>query len=88
MTKVVSCIHKRLPVDGAQVCTKYRMPPLSRTVWSSNKGKGNELEVAQPLIISENEFELVMGLFEKITHEKTEFFHHVCRAIDFILIVG
>ena len=62
--------------------------PLSCTVWSSNKGKGNEPEVAQPLTISENEFELVMGLFEKITHKKTEFLHHVCRAIDFVLIVG
>ena len=62
--------------------------PSSRTVWSSNKGKGNEPEVAQPLTISENEFELMTGLFEKITHEKTEFLHHVCRAIDFVLLVG
>ena len=62
--------------------------PLSHTVWSSNKGKWNEPEVAQPLTISENVFELVMGLFENITHEKTKFLHHVCRAIDFILIVG
>ena len=62
--------------------------PLSHTVWSSNKGKGNEPEVAQPLTISENEFKLMMGLFEKITHKKTEFLHHVCRAIDFVLIVG
>jgi hypothetical protein len=32
------------------------------------------LDVAQP---SEDEFELVMGLFEKATLEKTEFLHHV-----------
>lgn len=44
---------------------------------SSNKGKGKEPEITQPLTMSENEFELVMGLFEKITHEKTEFLHHV-----------
>jgi enhancer of polycomb-like protein len=43
----------------------------------SAKAKGKEPEVSQPLIISEDEFELVMGLFEKETHEKTEFLHHV-----------
>jgi enhancer of polycomb-like protein len=43
----------------------------------SAKAKGKEPEVVQPLVISENEFELVMGLFEKVTHEKTEFLHHV-----------
>ena len=58
------------------------------TFRSSNKGKGKEPEVAQPLGMSENEFELVMGLFEKITHEKTEFLHHVCGVIYFVLIVG
>jgi enhancer of polycomb-like protein len=42
----------------------------------SAKAKGKEPEVVQPLVISENEFELVMGLFEKVTHEKTEFLHH------------
>ena len=29
----------------------------------------------------EDEFELVMGLFEKVTHEKTDFLHHVCHCI-------
>jgi enhancer of polycomb-like protein len=43
----------------------------------SAKVKGKEPEVIQRLTISENEFELVMGLFEKATHEKTEFLHHV-----------
>ncbi|KAG5635227.1 hypothetical protein H0H81_011992 [Sphagnurus paluster] len=43
----------------------------------SAKGKGKEPESTQPLIITEDEFELVMGLFEKITHEKTEYLHHV-----------
>lgn len=42
----------------------------------SAKAKGKEPEVSQPLVISEDEFELVMGLFEKETHEKTEFLHH------------
>jgi hypothetical protein len=35
------------------------------------KAEGKEPEVVQPLTISENEFELVMGLFAKVTHEKT-----------------
>ena len=49
--------------------------------WQSNKGlaaqrksEGQEPGVAQPIVISEDEFELVMGLS---THEKMEFLHHV-----------
>ena len=33
----------------------------------------------QPIVISEDEFELVTGLCEKVTNEKTEFLHHVCH---------
>ncbi|KAI0047478.1 hypothetical protein FA95DRAFT_1518958 [Auriscalpium vulgare] len=42
----------------------------------SSKAKGKEPDLPVPVVISEDEFELVMGLFEKITHEKTEFLHH------------
>ncbi|GBE89019.1 Enhancer of polycomb-like protein [Sparassis crispa] len=42
----------------------------------SAKAKGKEPEVAQPVVMTEDEFELVMALFEKVTHEKTEFLHH------------
>ncbi|KAH7904491.1 hypothetical protein BJ138DRAFT_1237334 [Hygrophoropsis aurantiaca] len=42
----------------------------------SAKSKGKEPESAQAVGIAEDEFELVMGIFEKITHEKTEFLHH------------
>jgi enhancer of polycomb-like protein len=49
----------------------------TRTSQRSAKAKGKEPDVAQPIVISEDEFELVMGLFEKVTHEKTEFLHHV-----------
>ncbi|KAH9020325.1 enhancer of polycomb-like-domain-containing protein [Lactarius pseudohatsudake] len=48
----------------------------TRTSQRSAKAKGKEPDVAQPVVISEDEFELVMGLFEKVTHEKTEFLHH------------
>ena len=37
-------------------------------------------DIAQPIIISEDEFELVMGLFEKVTHKKAEFLH-ICYCI-------
>ena len=36
---------------------------------------------APPPKLLEDEFELVMGLFEKATHEKTEFLHRVCHRI-------
>ncbi|KAH9949542.1 enhancer of polycomb-like-domain-containing protein [Amylocystis lapponica] len=42
----------------------------------SAKGKGKDPDVNQSVVMSEDEFELVMALFEKITHEKTEFLHH------------
>lgn len=47
----------------------------TRTSARSAKAKGKEPESAQ-VVISEDAFELVMGLFEKTTHEKTEFLHH------------
>ncbi|KAJ2925726.1 hypothetical protein H1R20_g11362, partial [Candolleomyces eurysporus] len=48
----------------------------TRTSARSAKAKGKEPDLNQPVVISEDEFELVMGLFEKVTHEKTEFLHH------------
>jgi enhancer of polycomb-like protein len=48
----------------------------------SAKAKGKEPEISQPLVISEDEFELVMGLLEKETHDKTEFLHHVCSWLS------
>jgi enhancer of polycomb-like protein len=43
----------------------------------SAKAKGKEPEPSQPIAITEDEFELVMGIFEKVTHDTTEFLHHV-----------
>jgi enhancer of polycomb-like protein len=43
----------------------------------SAKAKGKEPDIVQPIAMSEDEFELVMSVFEKVTHEKTEFLHHV-----------
>ena len=50
----------------------------TRTSSRSTKAKGKEPESSQPVVISEDEFELVMGVFEKVTHERTEYLHHVC----------
>ncbi len=43
----------------------------------STKAKGKESDNNSPIEISEDQFELVMGLFELITHEETEYLHHV-----------
>ncbi|KAJ7746872.1 enhancer of polycomb-like-domain-containing protein [Mycena maculata] len=43
----------------------------------SAKAKGKEPESSSPVAVNEDEFELVMGLFEKVTHEKTEHLHLV-----------
>ncbi|TFK70814.1 hypothetical protein BDN72DRAFT_503858 [Pluteus cervinus] len=48
----------------------------TRTSARSAKAKGKEPDVSQPVVVSEDDFELVMGIFEKVTHEKTEFLHH------------
>jgi enhancer of polycomb-like protein len=47
----------------------------------SAKAKGKEPEVVQPVVITEDEFELVMGLFEKVTQDKTPFLNHVRPVI-------
>jgi hypothetical protein len=52
-----------------------------RTSQCSAKAKGKEPNIAQPIVIWEDEFELVMGLFEKVTHKNTKFLHHVCHCI-------
>lgn len=43
----------------------------------ASKAKGKDPDIPQPVHMSEDEFELVMAIFEKVTHEKTEFLHHV-----------
>lgn len=43
----------------------------------SSKSRGKEPEMNTPVTMSEEEFELVMGIFEKITHDNTPFLHVV-----------
>ena len=54
----------------------------------SAKAKGKEPESCQPTTISEDEFELVMGLYEKITHERTEYLHHVRHLLLWSLLLS
>lgn len=42
----------------------------------SSKAKGKEPDLSAPVVMSEDEFELVMAVFEKVTHDKTEYLHH------------
>ncbi|KAK0201481.1 enhancer of polycomb-like-domain-containing protein [Desarmillaria ectypa] len=48
----------------------------ARTSGRTTKGKGKEADTSNPISVKEDEFELVMGLFELITHEETEYLHH------------
>ncbi|THH09472.1 hypothetical protein EW145_g1997 [Phellinidium pouzarii] len=41
----------------------------------SSKSKGKEAEALMPVSMSELDFELVMGLFEKVTNDNTPFLH-------------
>jgi enhancer of polycomb-like protein len=43
----------------------------------SAKARGKEPEVQSAMLLTEDQFELVMGLFEKWTQDKAEFLHHV-----------
>jgi len=47
----------------------------TRTSARSAKAKGKEPDISQSVVISEDEFKLVMGVFEKVTHERTEYLH-------------
>ena len=62
--------------QGAVSSSSAAGPRTSR----SAKAKGKEPDVSQAVAMSEDEFELVMGIFEKVTHVKTPFLHHVCRS--------
>lgn len=53
----------------------------TRTSQHSAKAKGKVYNFAQPVVIPEDKFELVMGLFEKVTYGKTKILHHVCHHI-------
>ncbi|KAF9264627.1 hypothetical protein L218DRAFT_234186 [Marasmius fiardii PR-910] len=48
----------------------------TRTSARSAKARGKEPDSPCAVSMNEDEFELVMGLYEKMTHEKTEFLHH------------
>jgi enhancer of polycomb-like protein len=41
-----------------------------------SKAKASGPDFSAPVVISEDEFELVVAVFERITHDKTEYLHH------------
>ena len=57
--------------------SKALSTPGMRTSTHSAKAKGKKPEPLQPVADPEDEFELVMGVFEKVTHEHTEFLYQV-----------
>ncbi|KAG6812507.1 hypothetical protein H0H92_002506 [Tricholoma furcatifolium] len=61
---------------GEGTSAQGSLSSTTRTSSRSAKGKGKEPEQSQLLVITEDELELVMGLYEKVTHEKTEYLHH------------
>ena len=58
----------------------------TRTSQRRAKAKGKVYTFTQPVVIPEDKFELVMGLFEKVTYEKTKFLHHVCHHIIYTVV--
>ncbi|PBK77793.1 hypothetical protein ARMSODRAFT_9115 [Armillaria solidipes] len=61
---------------GVGTSSQAALNPGTRTSARSTKAKGKESDNNSPIEISEDQFELVMGLFELITHEETEYLHH------------
>lgn len=53
----------------------------------SAKAKGKEAEASTPITMTEGDFELVMGLFEKVTHDNTPFLH-VVRVLPFQCMIN
>ena len=65
---------------GEGMSTQSANATSSTRAARSAKAKGKEPDVVQPMLMTEDEFELVMAIFEKVTHEKTEFLHHVSSS--------
>ncbi|KAK0441186.1 enhancer of polycomb-like-domain-containing protein [Desarmillaria tabescens] len=61
---------------GVGTSSQAALSSGTRTSARSTKAKGKDSDNNSPIEISEDQFELVMGLFELITHEETEYLHH------------
>ncbi|KAJ7089681.1 enhancer of polycomb-like-domain-containing protein [Mycena belliarum] len=69
--------------EGTSAQGAMSSPPGVRSSARSAKAKGKEPESSSPVALSEDEFELVVGLFEKVTHEKTEHLHLSLSGMPF-----
>lgn len=47
----------------------------------ASKGKGKEPDIPQSVTMTEDELELVMGIFEQVAHDKVPFMHHVSCSV-------
>lgn len=54
---------------------------------TSTKAKGKDSDNFSAALMQEDEFELVMGIFEKLTHDNTPFLHVVCFLFYFSELV-
>lgn len=54
----------------------------------SAKAKGKQPEINEHVPISLDEFELVMGIFEKLTHDKPEYLTRVSLLVHFMYMCG
>ncbi|KAJ7133035.1 hypothetical protein C8R46DRAFT_1140417, partial [Mycena filopes] len=69
--------------EGTSAQGAMSSPSSVRSSARSAKAKGKEPEQSSPVVINEDEFELVVGLFEKVTHEKTEHLHLSLEGMAF-----
>ncbi|KAG7452940.1 uncharacterized protein BT62DRAFT_36151 [Guyanagaster necrorhizus] len=65
---------------GVGTSSRAALNSGTRTSGRSTKANGKESDNHSPIEISNDQFELVMGLFELITHEETEYLHHSLSA--------
>lgn len=70
---------------GEGTSAQGAMSSTSTRSGRSSKAKGKDPEFNQPIAMSEDEFELVMAIFEKLTHEKTPFLYHVSRSLEVVV---
>lgn len=70
-------VRNNAEAGGEGTSAQGAMSGASTRSGRASKAKGKDPDIPQPAHMSEDEFELVMAIFEKVTHEKTEFLHHV-----------
>ncbi|KAH9479207.1 Enhancer of polycomb-like protein 1 [Psilocybe cubensis] len=68
-------VNRELIDNNALQAKKFLDKHLPASACSINV-KVKKPKFSVPIVISEDEFELVMGIFKKVMHDKTEYLHH------------